>query len=223
MFRMRVKFFWQFLIIFSISQLCGSDTFDIDKFAIDAALEGHVSRLCFALNYRPDLVNTSRFDIFNSTLLYCAAHNGHDKAVLLLLDRGAQSDVGNDIGQTPLHVAAERGYVKIVRALLCNMNEKGILSALNIKDINGMTSLHRAAQNNWSRTIELLKNYGPDPTIEDNEGKRPSQMTGGKIRQWLLDYERAYEFGFRKGIKRAMLEREGYNDGRSRKRVRREG
>lgn len=37
------------------------------------------------------------------TLLYCAARNGLDKVVLLLIENGAQIDMTENHGSTPLH------------------------------------------------------------------------------------------------------------------------
>ena len=36
----------------------------------------------------------------------------------LLLDQGAQPNMANNIGQTPLHIAARKGHKNVVRLLL---------------------------------------------------------------------------------------------------------
>lgn len=53
-----------------------------------------------------------------STPLHEAARGGHRNIVLLLLARGADSEVPDRQGWTPLHLAASQGYQDIVEVLL---------------------------------------------------------------------------------------------------------
>ena len=50
--------------------------------------------------------------------LHLAAYGGHLTIVELLLDSGAEVDVGNGYGETPLFYAARRGFAAVVRLLL---------------------------------------------------------------------------------------------------------
>ena len=63
---------------------------------------------------------------------------GHNKSVLLLLERGAKINARNKYGNTLLHVAAMNGHTEMVLFLL----DKGI--KLTAKNNAGSTPLHYA-------------------------------------------------------------------------------
>ncbi len=65
------------------------------------------------------------------------------------------------MGQRPIHLAAERGHVAIVLALL----EKGVNP--NRGNENGQTTLHRAVWGGSLQTIQLLLEKGSDPAVRD--------------------------------------------------------
>ena len=66
--------------------------------------------------------NIEAKDNFGRTLLSCAALNGHEAVVRLLVEKGAAVDTQeNSSGQTPLLAAASNGHEAIVRLLV----EKG--------------------------------------------------------------------------------------------------
>ena len=63
------------------------------------------------------LCDVNAKDKTNSTALHLAAAAGHRKSVKFLLSRGAAVDIGNNHGDTPLTIAAQRGATSIVRLL----------------------------------------------------------------------------------------------------------
>ncbi|XP_048582377.1 rabankyrin-5 isoform X2 [Nematostella vectensis] len=63
-----------------------------------------------------DAVNT----VTGDSLLHLAAASGQEEAGLFLAGHGAQPDHVNKAGETPLHVAARRGLVRLVAELLNN-------------------------------------------------------------------------------------------------------
>lgn len=86
---------------------------------------------------------------------------------LACLSVGADIHALNFDDQTPLHVAAQRGLIHVMRVLL----EKG--AAPNAKDFEGETPLHLAALNDQSRAIRLLLAHDADIDAKDNEGRTP--------------------------------------------------
>ncbi|KAL5592757.1 hypothetical protein FOBRF1_013065 [Fusarium oxysporum] len=75
----------------------------------------------------------------------------------------ADLDVADRLGQQLLHLAAERGEVKIVQDLLCKAD-------LEAQCKNGQTALHRAAWGGSTAIVELLLQNGSNATAKDNNG-----------------------------------------------------
>lgn len=73
----------------------------------------------------------------------------------------------NELGSTPLHIAAGNPAPDIARLLI----EKG--AAVNSKDNNGVTPLHIAAFSGHKTNLELLLGKGADIHAKDNQGRTP--------------------------------------------------
>jgi len=84
-----------------------------------------------------------------------------------LLERGANPNAKGHAGYTPLHLAAFKGHVEIVKLLL----ERG--ANPNAEDNNGETPLHLAAQEGRVEIVKLLLERGADPWIADKGGHIP--------------------------------------------------
>ncbi|KAE8131502.1 ankyrin repeat-containing domain protein [Aspergillus pseudotamarii] len=119
----------------------------------------------------------------------------------LLIARGADPDLGDHTGETPVHWAAKAGDHEMVRLLL----QKGALPDLpdkwgrtplsraaerghsllverllvdggadsNSRDKRGRTPVSWAAENSHLHIVETLVNHGADVEIRDNEGQIP--------------------------------------------------
>ncbi|KAL8612705.1 hypothetical protein ACOMHN_025356 [Nucella lapillus] len=110
----------------------------------------------------PNIMN--EMDCGGLTGLHIAAQNGHTKIITLLLKKGAVINKDND-DNTPLHHAAAEGWTQCMRILLAIHSH-----LLNVKNINGETALHVAAQRGQSRTVSLLLTM--EATLEgDKEDK----------------------------------------------------
>ncbi|KXZ44528.1 hypothetical protein GPECTOR_66g256 [Gonium pectorale] len=57
-------------------------------------------------------------DLNHGTPLHIAACEGYVKAIVALLQAGANIDAANKDGWTPLHIVAKNGHVKAIAALL---------------------------------------------------------------------------------------------------------
>jgi ankyrin repeat protein len=79
-----------------------------------------------------------------------AAQSGHPKTIERLLEAGANLNVRDKEGQTPLYKAAKFGYSKTVEKLL----DSG--ANPNLEDKDGKTALDVARTN---KIRELLKRY----------------------------------------------------------------
>ncbi|XP_066987912.1 uncharacterized protein [Macrobrachium rosenbergii] len=101
-------------------------------------------------------------------VLHRASHHGEDLIVKLLLAGGADVNMRDVVGNTPLHAAAQAGYNKVVKVLLANGAQLDSMSQ------SGMTPLHRAASKGKDLTCNLLLKRGADPKTEDNAGCTPA-------------------------------------------------
>jgi len=152
--------------------------------ALDWAMRGDHTELVELL-----LVNKSAA----SAALVSDAQNGNQKSVVYLLDRGADVNFQNDLGLSPLHVAASKQDKDAVALFLTHQ------ALVNVKDKAGRTPLHYAVgakQLLWEpkdgdiEAARLLLDHGADINVADNVGKTPlyySVRLGEKMTKLLLD------------------------------------
>jgi ankyrin repeat protein len=93
-------------------------------------------------------------------ILHNAASNGRITQIKALLARGAQVDVRESDGWTPLMLAAQNGHVEAVRELLDNKAD------VNARGNDGVTATYQAAVNGKGDVVELLVAYGANATLE---------------------------------------------------------
>lgn len=101
------------------------------------------------------------------TQLHVACINGDIHAVEKLLSSGHAINVRDYCGWTPLHEAANHGYVDIAELLLkhgANVDDPGGASC------KGVTPLHDAACCGHFSIMQLLMQYGANVTLKTHEG-----------------------------------------------------
>lgn len=97
-----------------------------------------------------------------------------------MVERGADVNVRNDAGQTPLMIAAmQRDSEKLIELLIFQGAD------IRARDKGGMTALMYAAAKGELQNAEQLLQLGIDPDIKDNSGKTVTDyaMAGGLDRE----------------------------------------
>ena len=98
-----------------------------------------------------------------------------------LLKRGADVNVKDSyIGYTPLHWAAEGGFVSIVELLVdkyeANVNEKNGINSTFSDTYSYSTPMHLACAYGKTSTALALLARGANPNLVDREGRTPLML-----------------------------------------------
>ncbi|KAJ5982719.1 hypothetical protein N7451_012819 [Penicillium sp. IBT 35674x] len=96
--------------------------------------------------------------------IHHAAVRGSKAIVEVLLNRHADVDAANPVGQTALHCASRNGFADIVALLLERHTN------VNCVDENGQTALHAAAAQGYEDIVKILLNAGANVDLEDLDG-----------------------------------------------------
>ena len=109
-------------------------------------------------------------------LLIQAAKNGNIGAVELNLANGANVNVKNGRGFTPIHIAAMEGHKRIVEMLIASgANVDGKRETIN--SISGVTPLHDAAFAGHKEVVELLICNGAEVNSQFLSGEYKGQTS----------------------------------------------
>ena len=117
----------------------------------------------------PNLTN-----INNQTALHLACESGHRIIAEYLLTRATcNSNIQDDNGNTPLHIASRKGFLECVK--LINATGPGAFSVdPNLTNINNQTALHLASENGHRNIVEyLLTQAKCNANIQDDNGNTP--------------------------------------------------
>lgn len=103
----------------------------------------------------------------NSGALHCAAFNGHEAVVALLLEKGAKLDEKDKQGYYPIHLSVSRGHVIITEKLLA------VGADIEALTPQKGTPLHIAAASNYATIIPVLIKAGANIGARDVNGLTP--------------------------------------------------
>lgn len=98
----------------------------------------------------------------------------------MLLEKGADVNIADIRGSTPLHRAASKGLLSVVKLLLNRDDIK-----INFKDAYGATALHLACEEDREQTALLLVEHGADIETKNRDGQTPLDLCSPKLAKLL--------------------------------------
>jgi ankyrin repeat protein len=111
-------------------------------------------------------------DEAGNTSLHAAVRGKDADAVKSLLEAGSNSGVANKAGETPLHLAAAAGDLRIAKLLAAAST-----ASINQHGPEGQTPLHLAVQSGSFALVQTLcESYGADISCQSNDGETPAQL-----------------------------------------------
>lgn len=125
------------------------------------------------LKYKPDLEQTSVKGLFPLHFACSQTPGGpyrQKQIIKILLDYGANINVTDKEGITPIYCAASNGFTEIVKELVkYNAN-------VNIANVNYETPLYIAVKNGKTEVVDILLQNGADQSIETVNGETPMSI-----------------------------------------------
>jgi len=127
------------------------------------------------LSKDPTLVKAVTTDFLKETALAIASFNGNKEIVEMLLQKGADPNIYDDMGVAPIIGAARTNRAEIIEMLIKNKAD------VNIKTRgNDESSLHYAAEYNSGDAAKILLANGADKTAKTGSGKTPLDIAKEK-------------------------------------------
>ena len=126
---------------------------------------------------KPDTIDMPRL-CTAETPLHIACDSGHTDMLDLLLTYKPNLVATSSTGWTPLHVAANKGYLIGIHKLIERANVSDTQGVVDAKDGNGMTPLMVACVAGQLEAVQLLiGSYSANPTLKNNMGDTPLHLS----------------------------------------------
>ena len=98
-----------------------------------------------------------------------ALEYGYMNIAKLLIEKGANVNIKNNFGNSPLHFTANKNDEEMVQLLIKCIDK----TSINGQDNQGNTPLHNALENGYIKIAKLLIREGADINIKNNSGNSP--------------------------------------------------
>ena len=160
-----------------------------------ASVKGYDNVVRSVLDNMLSCISTDIEDNLERTLynaLRKATFFGNADVLQTLLEYGAVVHLASDMKDTPLMIAASKGYILISEILIHNH------AHINHKNLDGNTAVHFAAQNGHCDLINLLRRNGAIINVVCAEGQTPLFVAASnghlKALKYLLTVESFVDF-----------------------------
>lgn len=132
-----------------------------------AAFYGYPLIIELLLEYGSDI---NALDNFSRTPAHYAALRGQQNALLFLLHNKALM-IGDNEGNTPLHLCCSNGHDACVKALLYFMEFSDSKLNINVQNNQGDTPLHLSFKWGYSNIVQILIEQDGDPLVCNRRGQ----------------------------------------------------
>lgn len=165
------------------------DTLDEDKMRPLhlAAYQGSESILNLILAKQPDL---DCLDAWGRTALSRAVE--FPNLARRLLEKGANPDLTEYSGFTPLAISAEEGHLKTVEVLLDYRAQVNLQTDIADNDSGGWTAVSIAAEHDHPDIVKLLLDAGALASLKSNQGSTPLHLATLSTARILLQYRKRF-------------------------------
>lgn len=171
----------------------------------EAAAANHIGCLKLLLKKGRKYVNQKTMEGETALTLACCREASVD-LVRVLLDNGADVNMGNNEDFTPLHQACKNGKLEIAEVLI----EAG--ANLNAINYNMWTPLHFAVDANCLDVMMYLISKGADVMIQDECGRTPLFLVSDlEIAQPLIKFYDFVDTRAKDGATALMIASQGFN------------
>ena len=157
----------------------------IERNAKDDTVDDEI--ITTVLKFDPDLAATDD-DQRKSNALHHAALQGAARALILLLEHGADVDAKNLSGQTALHIACQFELTRqwsTSEAIILGLLKHG--ASPNAQDKAGNTPLHHACDEGAWSTVNLLLEHGATVQMTNLQGLTPLHFAVGYVMRSDID------------------------------------
>ena len=169
------------MVIEKRDKIENQETFSVQDW-YDAAKSGNLEQVILLVEQGVDKNQVG--GKFGDTASSAAAENNCLAVVQYLVEQGADTEIADVMGWTPLIDASRHGHLEVAKCLL----EHGAHTDKATE--HGMTSLHYAAMFGHLEIAKLLMNYGADLNAKNNGGNMPIEMgyrNNEEIKQAIRD------------------------------------
>lgn len=106
------------------------------------------------------------------TVLHCAVQANSVECVKYLLHIGIDPNTLDTNGNTPLHLAAEKGYTECLKLILAKSNKTINLNSKSKQS----TALHMAAENGYTECVQILLHTGSTHSVVNDKKQTPLHL-----------------------------------------------
>ena len=147
-----------------------------------AVKDNEIAKVKDYLSKYPTLVKAVTSDFLKETALAISSFNGKKEIAEMLLQKGADPNVYDDMGIAPIIGAARQNQSEIIEMLIKNK------ANVNISSKNGEeTALHYAAEYNSGDAAKILLANGADKNAKNSSGKTPLDVAKEKKSDKVID------------------------------------